>query len=142
MKRYIKAKVNLSVGSNLVSDYEHAWEIVDFLCNYSKYYLVCFYNHPLGNTRYILLPGTQDYISSFFEGTDIANEIELVDHQTYLELIGDSYLYPLSDDMAKKISSAEQTTYDNLDTIVSNLIKEESMRTGIDDEHTILQSWG
>lgn len=158
---YINANVNLDprdyIGGRL-DDYredvpeERATEIYDYIANYSKNILVCYTDRALGHNRYELWvnPEFSD-INDLFDSLAIKEGTDLIDHQTFLEVIAYYgghrecvYLYPISDNKLTEIFDIVDASDDmdfEFDNAITSLIDADRETLGNVDEHSILQGW-
>ena len=160
MKRYIKSGVELNpnkyVGGKL-SDFEaeapieRASNICKYIYDFSDGYLICRPGIRLGNGRYDIIPQPVQFneILGIFESLPIKDGADLIDHQTYLEIIAYCgsrrsvvYLYPISKSREEALLAlAYSDVNDKFDYDVQQKIDEDIQRLGVNDEHYILQGW-
>lgn len=161
MKRYIKSDVDLNpekyVGGKL-SDFkedapiERASDIYKYIYDFSDGYLVCLPDVATGHGRYdIISPPVQfEDISLLFEVVSIKDGVDLIDRQTYLEIVAYNgakqtkvLLYPISANKAADLLGLANIRADrSFDYDVQQMVDEDIERLGVDDEHYILQGWG
>lgn len=164
---FIKAAVDLNpeeyVGGKILESFdddgglERSGEIFNCIYSFSSNYLVCHTSISSGHGRFELwTPVKFGDIQDLFESMAIKEGVDLIDHQTYLEVVAYygnhkdvAYLYPISQ---KKIDEISQLVNDiesdedyygyALDDAIDILVDADSKILGTPDEHIILQSWG
>jgi hypothetical protein len=126
-----------------------AGDIFNYIYQYGRNYLVCYTFISLGHGRYELWqsPDFRD-VSGLFESLSIKEGVDLIDHQTYLEVVayyGTNrqyvYLYPISESKTEELFWKSETTDESFDYVVSDMIDADKEVLGTDDEHYILQNW-
>lgn len=159
---YINANVNLDprdyIGGRLYDFGDElpegrTAEIYDYIANYSKNILVCYTDRPVGHGRYELWvnPEFSD-INDLFDSLAIKEGADLIDHQTFLEVIAYYgghreyvYLYPISDNKLTEIfdmvDASDDDTDFEFDNVITSLIDANRETLGNVDEHSILQGW-
>ena len=167
MKIYINSSVDLNpseyVGGKLYSlDSEsnhlvRGAEIFKTIYSFSPNILVCRLAAHYGHSKYIIWenPGVED-VSNLMDTMSIKDGVDLINHQTYLELIAYNtgykdiaYLYPISvtklnelQQIADSLNADETYCGYALDDAVARLLAKDSITMGTNDEHMILQYWG